>query len=154
MRVALDSDAQAARRVADEVVEPCDLRVVRVLVELVRDEPGEEVGEHRGARRVVRGGGDQVEAEVRLGSMEAAVQLVPQPQRAVVDDGHRWRRAALTRRLAPVLFAASMALDKKLQKEPPDGVVVDTKSNMGELDRSFVTDLGVIEVALKSAELL
>ena len=44
-----------------------DLRVVRVLVELVRDELCEEVREHRGARRLVGGGGGQVEAEVRLG---------------------------------------------------------------------------------------
>ena len=34
MRVALDSDAQAARRVAHEVVEPGNLRVVRALVAL------------------------------------------------------------------------------------------------------------------------
>ena len=44
-----------------------DLRVVRVLVELVRDELCEEVREHRGARRLVGGRGGQVEAKVRLG---------------------------------------------------------------------------------------
>jgi len=34
--------------------------------------------------------------------MEAAVQLVPQAQRSVVDDGRRWRRGAVTRRVASV----------------------------------------------------